>query len=350
MTRHGPLAALLGLVLCAASAAAQVTITADASKVDVTIDEQIALSVTVAGPDASLPEPRMPPLQNLSIYDSGRSQSLSIVNGHVASSIVYTYVVIPRTVGKTTIPPISVEYKGQVVKSEPIEINVRKPDSGTPGAPGMPQRQARPPQGQAAPGGAQEQSRAPAQRNAGSPELFITAELDKKKAVVNEQVTLTVRFYTAVTLMQSPQYQPPALSGFLAEDLPPPERHGQAQVRGRTYYYSEIRTALFPAHDGRLTIGAATVRAVLPPTMSDPFSANFFEHLMQGGAGGREVQLASDPIVLTVEPLPEVASTARSGDSRSRPPLTARRSRPARPSTSRSRSPGRATSRPSGPP
>ena len=61
MTRHGPLAALLGLVLCAASAAAQVTITADASKVDVTIDEQIALSVTVAGPDASVGVNRLLP-------------------------------------------------------------------------------------------------------------------------------------------------------------------------------------------------------------------------------------------------------------------------------------------------
>ena len=295
------------LFLAAGPAAAQLTITADASRTDVSIDEQISLAVTVSGPNASLPEPRMPALQNLSIYNAGNSQTLSIVNGSVSSSIVYTYVVSPRAVGKTVIPPISVEYKGQVFKTEPIEINVRKPDSGMPGAPGMPQRAAR----QSARSAGQEPEPAAARR--GSPEMFVTAELDKKRAVVNEQVTLTVRFYTAASLMQSPQYQPPALTGFLAEDLPP-ERHGTTSSRGRTYYYSEIRTALFPAHDGRLTVGPAAVRAVLPPTaVDDPFSADFFQRMMQGGAGGRPVELASDPIVLGVEPLPAAGKPAGFG-------------------------------------
>jgi hypothetical protein len=275
-------------------ASAQVSITADVSKTEVGVDEQIALSVTVTGPDASLPEPKLPAMANLSVYDSGRSQSLSIVNGAVSSSISYTYVVVPRAVGKAMIPPITVSYKGQTAATQPIEITVRKPDSGMPGAPGMPRGQA----------GRRQAEPAPQAGRGGAPELFVTASLDKKKAFVNEQVTLTVRFYTAVSLMQSPQYEPPALSGFLAEDLPP-ERHGQTQQHGRAYYYSEIKTALFPAQAGSLKVGAATVRAVLPPTMADPFSADFFDRFMQQGLGGRAVQLNSDPLVLEAERLPE---------------------------------------------
>jgi hypothetical protein len=282
--------ALLLAAFLAAPASAQVTIAASVSKIDVTLDEQFVLSVTVSGPDASLPEPRLPAVTNLSLYDSGRNQSLSIVNGQVSSTIVYTYVVVPRAVGKALIPPITAAHKGQSVATEPIEINVRKPGSGMPGAPSMP----RSPPARATP--------QPGQRAA--PDLFITADVDLKSPYVNQQVTLTVRFHTAVSLIERPQYDAPALSGFLAEDLPP-ERHGQTQAHGRTYYYSEIKTALFPAQPGRVTIGPAVVRTVLPGAMTDPFAADFFDRFFQPGHGAREARLASDPIALAAQPLPE---------------------------------------------
>lgn len=279
-------------LLAAAPAVAQLTVNAEVSKSEVSIDEQIALSVTVAGPESSLPEPHIPALQSLSIYDSGRSQSLSIVNGRVSSSIVHTFVVIPRAVGKAVIPPITVTYKGQTVQTAPITITV--------GAPNRPRQNVSPasPNRAAAPQAART-----------TPDIFVTAELDKKKAFVNEQVTLSVRFYTGVTLMQSPQYDAPSLSGFLAEDLPP-ERHGETSVHGRAYYYSEIKTALFPAQAGRQTVGSARVKAVAPPTLEDPGSPDFFARFFQQGMGGRVVELHSDPVALTAEPLPEAGKPA----------------------------------------
>jgi hypothetical protein len=290
---------LFACLLCLSTpAAAQVSISAQISKTEATVDDQLVLSVTVSGPDASLPEPKLPPLSHLSIYDSGRSQSLSIVNGQVSSTIVYTFVVVPRAVGKALIPPITVSHGGKTAATEPIELNVLKPGSGMPGAPSAP----RAPTPQAAP---------PGQRpKAGAPDMFVTAETDSKTPFVNQQVTLTVRFYTAVNLLQSPQYEAPALSGFLAEDLPP-ERHGQASQNGRVYYYSEIKTALFPAQNGRVTVGPAAVRAVVPMGLgADPFAGDFFDRFFQQGVGGREVRLTSDPLTLQAQPLPEEGKPA----------------------------------------
>ncbi len=276
----------------AASARAQVTINAEVSKTEVSSDEQLTLAVTVAGPDSNLPEPHIPPLNDLSVYDSGRSQSLSIVNGQVSSSIVYTYVAIPRKTGKLVVPPISVTYQGRTVQTQPIDIMVRK---GAPVAPGSPGRQA--------PGSAA----APSAR--GGKEFFVSADVDKKKAYVNEQLTLSVHVCTAADLLQGPQYDPPSLSGFLAEDLPPPERQANMTVRGRPYHCWEIKTALFPAQAGRLTVGAARAQVVLVPRLDD-MSGDIFQRFFQQGAGGRAVEDRSEPIVIAAEPLPEAGKPA----------------------------------------
>ena len=296
--------ALLLASAFAATAAAQVSINAEVDKARVALDDQIVLSVTVSGAEATLPEPQLPALANFSVYSSGRNQSISFVNGKVSSSIVYTYVLAPHFVGSGTIGPIWVAYGGARAQTQPIEIQVEKPGAGSPGqgaapAPGAPQGRA-PPQAQprAAGGG-------------GPPDVFVTAEVDKKRAYVNEQVTLTVRFFTGVSLLGNPQYNAPKILGFISEDLPP-ERHGNVNIRGRTYYYSEIKTALFPAQPGRLTIGPAQVRCQVQRDVTvDPFAPDFFQKFFsQGLAGAQTRELNSEPIIVTAEALPEQGKPA----------------------------------------
>lgn len=282
---------LLLSLLLAAPAAAQVQINAEVDKTAVALDDQIVMSVTVAGPQASLPDPQIPPMQNFSVYSRGRSQSISFINGQVESTIVHTFVLVPRFVGRGSIPPISVTVDGKTASTQPIEVAVEKPGTPTGSSPAR-----------AAPG------RAPAAGGGGArgPELFVAAEIDKPKPFVNEQVLLTVRFYTSVNLLGNPQYVPPKLTGFLAEDLPP-ERHGRVNARGRQYYYSEIRTALFPAQVGRLTIGPAQVRAqVQRDAAVDPFAPDFFDRFFaQGMAASQTRELNSEPVIVDVHPLPD---------------------------------------------
>ena len=288
------LASLL-LLLAAPSRAQQVSISADVDKVSVALDEQIVLAVTVTGPQASLPEPQVPRLDNFSVYSSGRNQSISFVNGQVSSSIVFTYVLVPRFVGKGRIPPISITVGGQTAKTAPIDITVLKP--GAPSAAPPAAAQGQPNGRQAAPRAGRSNRRA---------RVFVTAEVDKKKAYVNEPVTLSVKFYTAMALLGNPQYDAPRTDGFLAEDLPP-ERHGSATILNQPYNYSEIKTALFPAHAGKLTISPATVHCqVGEDTSVDPFAPDFIDKFFSGGLmQPRTIELQSDVLVVDALPLPD---------------------------------------------
>ena len=300
----------LGMVLAlalgaAAPAAAQLSVTAEVNKTQVGLDDQVVLAVTVSGPQASLPDPNLPALPNFSVYSSGRSQNISFVNGRVSSSITHTFVLVPRAVGKGLIPPISVSAQGTSAQTEPVEIQVLPPaGAGAPapaGAPGAAPARPRP-------------APRPGPGGTGAPDVMVTAELDKPRAFVNEQVTLSVKFYTAVPLMGNPEYVPPKLEGFLGEDLPP-LRHTSAVVKGRSYDVTEIKTALFPLQAGKLRIGNAVVRCQVQLDSSvDPFSPDFFERFFSQGITAPQTRaIASQPLVLEVLPLPPAGRPAGFG-------------------------------------
>ena len=282
------IAALVALLLATAAAArAQISINDQVDRSQVPLNGQITLTVSVNGPDSSLPDPRIPALPDFSVYSSGRNQSISIINGRVSSSIDYTYVLVPRFVGKGTIPPITLSYKGRTVRTSPIAIEVLR----------------------SSPNAAQQQAAAPpsqiqAQRVSGAPDFFVTAQLDKKEIYVDQQATLTVKFYNAAALAGNPQYTPPDLSGFMEEDLPPIRRE-TAQFRGRMYDVSVIKTALFPEHSGRLTIGPASVVCPVMEQGADPFSSNFFNQVFNMNFGATQTKTVStNALKLTVLPLP----------------------------------------------
>ncbi|MDD5629146.1 MAG: BatD family protein, partial [Elusimicrobia bacterium] len=283
----------LALVLCPASRAlGQLSVTAEVNKTQVALDDQVVLAVTISGPQASLPDPQLPSLPNFSVYSSGRSQNISFVNGRVSSSVTHTFVLVPRAVGKGLIPPITVSAQGATAHTEPMELQVMPPSSGVPPAPAAP----------AAPSQAQRRSGPSA---GGAPDVLVTAELDRSRASVNEQVTLSVKFHTAVPLMGNPEYVPPKLEGFLSEDLPP-LRHYNMVLKGRAYDVTEIKTALFPLQAGRLKIGNAVVRCQVQQDFNaDPFSPDFFERFFsQGVTAAQSRTVASSPLVLEVSPLP----------------------------------------------
>ncbi len=289
---------------------AQLSISADVDKTAVALNDQIVLGVTVTGPEASLPDPEIPAMPNFSIYSSGRNQNITFVNGRVSSSITFTYVLEPRALGRGVIPPITLTYKGQQAHTNPIEIQVFKPGAPVPAqqrgpAPVSAQIQQAPaPTPTPSPG----PGRAPPQVKRavinGSP-VFVQAQVDKKSAYVNEQITLTIRFCTAVSLLSAPQYNAPKTDGFLAEDLPP-ERHGSTDIGGRTYTFSEIKTALFPAQAGRLTVSPASVRVQMQQNVNvDPTAADFFERFMSGAfVNAITRDLNSEPVIVEAQALP----------------------------------------------
>ncbi|MCS7151580.1 MAG: BatD family protein [Endomicrobia bacterium] len=259
---------------------ADINISASVDKNIIGLDEQINLQVVVSGDVTNLPQPNIPQMPDFQIYSSGRSQSISIINGRVNSSVTYSYVLVPKRVGEFEIPTISVVYQGKTYQTQPIKIKVEKSQPTT-------------------------KQQIPLQKDVykgTQRDLFVETFVDKKTAYVDEQITLTFRFYTRINLLSQPQYSPPDTTGFITEDLPP-QKNYYTVIDGQRYYVSEIRTALFPTTAGKFVIGPASVKCVIEDfDVDDFFSDNFFKRFF---SQGKEIVLRSQPIEVNVLPLPK---------------------------------------------
>lgn len=266
------------------------------NKNTVVLGETLTLTVTVIGKATSVPEPTMPNMPDLDIKSSGRSQSISFVNGQVSSSISFTYIVLPKSLGKHTIQPITLPIGGRIYETPPILIEVvqsRKPAPGKVGIPSPGVRKEKLPKSDTA-------------KN-----IFVKASLDKKEVYVGEMVTYIFKFYQRIRLLGNAEYIPPDLVGFLKKDLPPQKTY-YAEVGTSRYRVSEIRTALFPTSSGTVTIGPASIKAPVPAETRDPFADDdFFRSIF--GSRAQTKFLKTNSITLKILPLPDKSKPAGFG-------------------------------------
>ncbi|MDO8603198.1 MAG: BatD family protein [Candidatus Omnitrophota bacterium] len=284
---------LLFLSIAVISYAEDITISADADRQEITLDEQVALTVTVSGNISNMPQPDIPDLKGFTSYSSGRSQNLSIINGQISSSVTFTYILVPNNTGDYTVGPFSINYKGKTYSAGAINIKVL-PRNAQAQAPSQSAVQSSEPMDQTG------------QPQIGK-ELFIETYVDKLRAYVNEQITLTFAVYQAVNLFDNPVYNPPATTGFWAEDMPPQKKYYKV-INNIKYLVTEIKTALFATGPGEFTIGPARleaaiedVNAVFPKNPLDMFDRDLFGMFKRG----KPVILQTNPIELEILPLPE---------------------------------------------
>ena len=298
MTRIGSMryicAFLLFFSIAAVCHAEDITISADADRQEITLDDQVTLTVTVSGNVSNMPQPDIPDLKGFTSYSSGRSQNLSIINGKVSSSVTFTYVLVPNNTGDYTVGPFSINYKGNVYAAGAINIKVL-PRSSQGQALSQPNVQSSEPMNQGS-----------SQPQAGK-ELFIETYVDKLRAYVNEQITLTFAVYQAVSLFDNPVYNPPNATGFWTEDMPPQKKYYKV-INGTKYLVTEIKTALFATSPGEFTISPARLEAALEDANA-ALPKNPFDMFGQDPFGmfkrGKPVVLQTDPIELEILPLPE---------------------------------------------
>lgn len=271
--------------------AADTGVEASVDRTTVPIDGQVVYSITVSGGMRQLPNPQLPVLDaDWTVYSGGTSRNFSFVNGQVSSSATFRYVLTPRRPGTLTIGKATVTIGKTVYQTEPVKITV----GATAGAGSKAVPPGRVPGGSTPDAGEQN-----------GQDLFVTAVVDRKNPYVQEQITLTFRFYQRVTLLESPGFTKPTTTGFWAEDLPP-QRTLTEIIDGRRYHVTEIRTALFATSAGKYTIGPAILECVVPEVQrvvdNDPFS--MFGRSM---FGSQKVTLKTKEIAITVKPLPEGA-------------------------------------------
>ncbi len=261
---------------------------ASVDRTQVTLDDQITFTVTVSGDVKSVPKPTLPSLNDFVIYSSGTSQNWSFVNGKVFSSVAFNYILVPKSEGKFTIPPLEINLDGTTYKTQPITITVSQG--------------AAEPEAQAPP-----DTTKPTTKSEKTTDLFVNTTVDKTKCYVNEQITLTFKFFQGVRLFSNPEYSPPTLTGFWVEDLPPQKQYYQT-INGRQYFVTEVKTALFPTAAGKQTIGEASLKCKVEDLRSvfdrDPFSI-LDKDWMDMFKQGKPQILRSKPMNIEVLPLPD---------------------------------------------
>ena len=272
--------------------AQEISISADVDKQEIILDDQIILNIVVSGNVSNIPQPTIPSLDGFTAYSSGRSQNISIINNQITSSVSFNYILVPNDVGEYALGPFSIDYKGSTYSADAIDIKVL-PRSAQSQAPSY-----------AAPDYGEGQGT----RDKGQGrELFIETYVDKLRAYVNEQITLTFAFYQAVNLFENPAYNPASTTGFWTEDMPPQKKYYKV-INGTKYLVTEIKTALFATSPGEFTIGPARLEASVEDlekfSSRSPFDV-FGRDPFSMFRRGKPIVLATDPINVEILALPE---------------------------------------------
>jgi len=251
------------------------TLTAKVDRTALTTDETVTLTVTVNAAIANPSQPMLPTLKEFDVVGTSTSTQVNIINGAVKTQTVYRYHLQPNQVGRLVIGAITLTLNnGQSFATRSITIHVSQGVRDVLGA-----------------STAREKPSGPA--GLAGQNLFVEAKVDHLAPYVGQQVIYAFRLYQATSILDQPRYIAPAFNGFWLEEQP-----GQIQYTTRMadqlYHVTELRTILFPT--------------VAQTTTIDPAKL-----IIRGRRNRPDIQLETNPVILTVQPLPDGAPAGFNG-------------------------------------
>ncbi len=233
-----------------------------------TVGESVGFEVVVSGVGGGLAAPALQPPAGLEVLGVSRAQNYSWVNGRSSSQTIFRYEIGLLRPGRYTLGPVRVQASGRTFASGVSELTV---------------------------------TAAPPALATASGAASLLVDVEPRRPWVGEPVLLRVRLVLARDLAEEPAYVPPLTTGFWAETPSRPESYYATQ-EGRRVLVTESRTRLYPLAPGLARIGAAGAGVVFDGgDAADP---------LRWGAGQvprREVTLRSQPIEVSVRPLPPAA-------------------------------------------
>lgn len=282
---------ILVLVLAGGVWGAEINFSAQVDRTTVGLGEPFQLTVTVEGVNIGrVPKPQLPELNDFDNLGMSQSQStsISIINGRVEqqTAISFVYTLAPKRLGELKIGPCRMVYNNNEYTTEPITVNVVK--SAT--------RTSSPTRPQPSPFDLFEEP----EPELSEEEIFVSASADRTSVYQGEQLTVTWSIYTTRELAGLNIKETPTFTGFWSSDLYQAQelRYERRTVQGKTYYAALLRkTALFPTQSGELRIGPIKLEG-------QAVTGGFFF------ARARPFTIASQPIKITVKPLPEQGKPA----------------------------------------
>lgn len=306
-------AIILGAAFAPLVQAEDVRVSATLNKQSVQVGEEIRLSIRVTGQSMNLQAPRLPQLAGFDAYYTGRASHISVINGVTSANVEFSYTLIPQRAGRFTLGPVDVQAGQNIIRTEPLEIDVTGGQGQMPATQAPVQRAAAQPSRPSS----MTQPTAPDEAFAVSPgtddNIFVQAWVDRKTLYQNEQMLLTYSLYTRYDTRYEGFDKEPETSGFWIEEFPMDRDVPRETVRrdGKRYVKADVKKlALFPTAPGNYTIQPGTLKVSIreEPQGSNSFDEFFSDSFFTGGAFFARRQnrlLAPPPIQLVVKPLPE---------------------------------------------
>lgn len=252
------LLALAALALAWPVSAQSVSASVDRS--EVSLDDQILLTVAIDGSRTATPQ--LPPLPDFRVISRGTTMEQTMINGAISLRVSYRYVLIPSRVGEFEIGPVTADVEGRTIGSDPFRIRVL--ESGR-----QPDEQA---------------------------DAFLTVSVSDETPYVGEQILYTWRFYRRVRVADA---RLTALEfGNLSVEELGEVREYDTTVRGVNYRVSELRRALFAQRPGPVRLPASELTCEFPVERR---SRGIFDF---GRLQTRTRVLRSRELELEVQPIP----------------------------------------------
>jgi hypothetical protein len=275
--------------LGAVSASGQIRISAQVeSNLDIYVGERFNYYIVIEGAK----NPGQVDLQPLLQYhpQAGRISQRSFTNMNTGTSTTATimgYSLTADRAGPAQIPSVTVEFKGKTYRSNPITINVLKPDT--------------------------------------TDQLDLEVTLSEQQCYVGQPIVMTVRFYVSVDLSDF-QFNIPALSNGVFEVEEPDVSVPQAKLyrlqigipvmisqykvehNNRNATLATFKKILIPKQPGRIDMPASSVTAMVAVGRSrsrDPFDSFFGGQIQY-----KRFIVHSEPLELNVLPLPNEGKPA----------------------------------------
>ena len=242
-------ASLVAVIAFALSDNAYADVRASVDRDTIELNESFMLEIVVssnssAEPDVSVLE------RDFYVGKSSQLTNTMIVQGQIARSLTWTYVLMAKRTGEQVIPAIPVGSE----QSNPIRIRVSEPSNAPPG----------------------------------EADVFITSEVDQQQAYVQAQILYRIKVYRAVPTRQPALREPRYEGAEVLIEMAGDERSYDAILGGRSYNVVERVYAIFPQESGQIRISPARFEARV---------------LRDGRITGRKV-FESDAQSISVLPIP----------------------------------------------
>lgn len=250
---------------------------------------------------------------------------MSLVNGQLSQYKAMTYILRPQKLGRITITGATATINGRLMQSNNVVIEVTDAPAPSPNKypinPGIPDMMQRAEEDYLLEPG---QNAADKIRN----NLLVRLEVDKTSAFIGEPIVATYKLYTRLR-SESRVSKRPSMNGFSVYDMVAPDGGGASieTFNGLPYQVHIIRkTQLFPLQEGSFVLEPVelqnTVR-FLRRKSSDGMAEQprsslerMFDDLLTDDMGNWEehhITLSSQPLTITVNPLPEGAPAGFNG-------------------------------------